>query len=905
VASELPSAMAAAAAAATATAVRPKPSFADPAFSGQRGLSKATQIINLDAARREASNLLDLGAHLDTSFDGASRSVLNQLRRFERGRALLIDPRTSGFLPYWDALTSVALIYVAIVTPYEVGFLTSSGKVTALFIVNRLLDLIFGVDVIVQFFVVFQKSSRQESAARWANTLRETACNYTRGWLALDVFSLMPSAFDIIPVYNALRTGTEETAEDDGLRAVAGLRVVRVLRLLKMVKLLRVSRLVTRWQTEYPMPFATLTVLQLTVLILFATHWFGCILGLQASLQGDGSLLTSWYATFGYCWRAHMSSASNLGAHGHAYVCESASIRWFAAIEWGLGLVTGLEPWPAMGRHPPFCATLLPADDGKAHLQLNLLNDECDAQLSFSERVLRLVLLLTGALIWSYVIARFVEVIVSMNPDAKAFRNSIDELNRFVAIHELDRSLAQRLRAFMIKAKHIQTVKSYSRVYLRLSNALRGEVALQVNSNWFQQIHLLRYANERLCVQLAIALEGGVFAPSEYMPAQNLYLLHRGVAFINGQCLGGGKFWGLSSMMYSSEFRRSSAVAFTYCEVLYIEGLWLRELADACDPDTAKRIKIWAAFSALKQHILSALVAKRREDMQGPKMLGALGKQRSCWDIGRDLRHTSKASTGREGKAAMPTDKPNLSREVKKLGDTIDKIHDRLQSDINSSTAAGTSTSLEHSVEQASLSHQMSHLTEMVGHMHTMMMQAAAAPPPKAPAVVRRVAPVPQGLPPPASPEPENAPSSPSGHATASRSSVAVSIDSPATPQKTPTSQRWEHLRKGSVHALAPASRAVGERAGSQSRSDLLRMIQQAADDALEANATIINGSVSEVSSETRAGLGSVGQRPRSLVDFLGQHEDEATRLGAADLHEDAAQRNLARARSDESDMSI
>ena len=164
-----------------------------------------------------------------------------------------------------------------------------------------------------------------------------------------------------------------------------------------------------------------------------------------------------------------------------------------------------------------------------------------------------------------------------------------------------------------MRSKHVALVKSYGRIYQRLSSALRGEVALEVNSKWFAQIHLLADANERLCVQIAVSLQGArvlatslddclhpcpcpcpcpcaymtltrhvhtstrtclasgnVFAPSEYMPATNLYLLHRGVAFIDGRVKGGGKTWGLLSLMHTLGNNRSSAVAFTYCEVLYL-----------------------------------------------------------------------------------------------------------------------------------------------------------------------------------------------------------------------------------------------------------------------------------------------------------------------------------------------
>ena len=46
-----------------------------------------------------------------------------ELLRMRASRQYLIDPRTSRFASYWDAVTTIAIFFVALVTPYEVCFL--------------------------------------------------------------------------------------------------------------------------------------------------------------------------------------------------------------------------------------------------------------------------------------------------------------------------------------------------------------------------------------------------------------------------------------------------------------------------------------------------------------------------------------------------------------------------------------------------------------------------------------------------------------------------------------------------------------------------------------------------------------------------------------------------------------
>ena len=67
----------------------------------------------------------------------------------------LIDPTKSVFLPRWDCIGGIVLIYTAIVTPYEVAFLQpSKTALSGRFILNRVIDTFFTMDLILQFFIM-------------------------------------------------------------------------------------------------------------------------------------------------------------------------------------------------------------------------------------------------------------------------------------------------------------------------------------------------------------------------------------------------------------------------------------------------------------------------------------------------------------------------------------------------------------------------------------------------------------------------------------------------------------------------------------------------------------------------------------------------------------------------------
>ena len=152
----------------------------------------------------------------------------------------LVDPRTSPYLSVWDGVTALALVYTALVTPYEVAFL--QPDLVGLFVVNRLVDVVFIIDIVLQFFLAFPLDSDGDGGSRWVTTLPEIRRHYLRGWFALDSVSTLVSVFDIIGF----------AAANDTVSRLKALRVLRVLRLVKLLRLMRGARIFKRCTRRPP-----------------------------------------------------------------------------------------------------------------------------------------------------------------------------------------------------------------------------------------------------------------------------------------------------------------------------------------------------------------------------------------------------------------------------------------------------------------------------------------------------------------------------------------------------------------------------------------------------------------------------------------------------------------------------
>ena len=98
----------------------------------------------------------------------------------------VIDPRKSRWMSIWDMAGTLALLYTALVTPFEVSFLEAPDTWTmarsdVLFLINRLVDAIFIIDMFVNFVLMYQEADAIRGV-RWIDEPRNIAAHYAKTW---------------------------------------------------------------------------------------------------------------------------------------------------------------------------------------------------------------------------------------------------------------------------------------------------------------------------------------------------------------------------------------------------------------------------------------------------------------------------------------------------------------------------------------------------------------------------------------------------------------------------------------------------------------------------------------------------------------------------------------------------
>lgn len=160
----------------------------------------------------------------------------------------------SSFRVKWDCWLLLLILFVLVVTPFELSFISES-KLDALFGANRLVDLFFVVDLTLEFNTAYF----DERNGNWVLDRARIAKKYATSWLFVDVLAVLP--YSAMP---ARRTGF--------------LRLVKLVRLLKMLRALKNPRIMARIGKRITWRAGTQAIVKYALALFLIFHWSACCL---------------------------------------------------------------------------------------------------------------------------------------------------------------------------------------------------------------------------------------------------------------------------------------------------------------------------------------------------------------------------------------------------------------------------------------------------------------------------------------------------------------------------------------------------------------------------------------------------------------------------------------------------
>ena len=118
------------------------------------------------------------------------------------------------------------------------------------FFTNRILDVVFLMDLLLQFNLAFANKQ-----GTWIKDRTQICLHYLSSWFLMDLVAQVPLVFEISAVG---RVGDDK--EGSSGQSVTLLRIVRVVRLIKLARLLRTSRVLNRWKSRLTISHSTVRV---------------------------------------------------------------------------------------------------------------------------------------------------------------------------------------------------------------------------------------------------------------------------------------------------------------------------------------------------------------------------------------------------------------------------------------------------------------------------------------------------------------------------------------------------------------------------------------------------------------------------------------------------------------------
>lgn len=434
----------------------------------------------------------------------------------------VIQPERSHPLWKWDTLCAFLLVLVAILTPFEAGFL-EGDLFSWMGIFNIITNLFFLIDMLMQFFIAYPIETRY--GPRWILQKRLIAVRYLKGWFAIDLASTLP--LDYLSPGSGL-----------GL-----LRTIRLLRLLKLLRLARGIRVVRRYQAEFGLSYRKMTLYLLFFSVLAVSHWLACTLGIVHKFaieheicsrldleEGRTDCSTSWL-TEGMRYHADWGDS------------ENPTVDIFEA--YIMAFYTGITI---------------------------LVHPHAHEATGTGERLLFTILLLIGGFMWTQVISRSTAIASSLNAHQLAHQQTMDDLNNIANRLSLSFDMKVRLRKFFLRSQAQHEYQAWQEILSRMSPQLRRDTYREVNVHWVKKVRFFDGCSTSFLTGIAEILEIKMFAEQEHFGQLfHMYIMMGGTAsrVINFNLLLPGMIWGEDHLLLSNPDLVCSniAVSLTVVEV--------------------------------------------------------------------------------------------------------------------------------------------------------------------------------------------------------------------------------------------------------------------------------------------------------------------------------------------------
>jgi len=393
----------------------------------------------------------------------------------------LFDPE-GVFKMLWDCFVGLLILYSIIIIPFRIGFQVSPSRGESMF--DLIVDSLFGLDIIFNF----NTSYVDPTTELVVTSRRKIAANYLKAWFWIDLFSTVP--FDSI-VHKYTGGGSQ----------LESLRLIKILRLTRMLKLLRVLKLSKFGKVldSYNINPALVGVQKLVLEICFVAHIVSCFWHFLTTddVRDDVSPDYS---------NDRPNPDGNTWTTRFGYETSSLGTRYIASFYWTISTMLSIGYGDISG-------------------------------VNSSERIYCICTELVGAVLFGAVIAQVTRLIESRNPQARAFKEKMDELKAYLNEKLLPTKLKVAARDAYGYFLGRKSSFGETGIFTDLPPNLLNKLVLSIYSTEVHRIHLFKDCDENFIVKLVIhskpfqAMPGTLIVEKGDVPDEIMFVMRGLVQF--------------------------------------------------------------------------------------------------------------------------------------------------------------------------------------------------------------------------------------------------------------------------------------------------------------------------------------------------------------------------------------
>lgn len=367
----------------------------------------------------------------------------------------------------WDLLVLLVVIYTTFMTPFQVAFLAETP--VSIFALNRIVDCILLVDMVLHMFLVYQTRSSSSRAGTWVTNRSKIWWNYLAGWFLIDFIGLASSLVEIIDYVN-----------------IGGVDA-RLLRLLQAVRCLRAIRLARVLQR--------------------AADALMLIIG---GLPGQVGFIGGEF----FLWLIKLITISHVVACilGFLAMAKEGNVTWLKALERSKNLeIDRSEPMQTY-LFSLYWATTILLTIGFGDI----------TPVTLTEHAVLVVVMVIGGLSWTLLMATACSLAGARDAARLEHGMNVDTLLGMCHDHKLPSDLTERLVHFLVKSRRMQLLAEQQELMSRMSPSLQSEVAVHITEKHLCRVDFLRNTEAAFTVALASSLTLQIFPPKEWIVPHEL-----------------------------------------------------------------------------------------------------------------------------------------------------------------------------------------------------------------------------------------------------------------------------------------------------------------------------------------------------------------------------------------------